>query len=434
MPRFRPAKAESGQSMSTLGLVGQNARTRPKVSHTLYASFCPVEANEACYRMNFAILRIEKHRTRARLAGALNHAFRERPTPNADPARLHMNTIFGANSTAHSLAAVDERVSLASDSSSTTKSVICVEYMISATPLAMEVKSRAQQDAYLHDAINWIRQKHGAENVVSALIHRDEGTNPHVSAFVVPLVHTPAGTRKRSVIAGTNPDGSKRRETREYPKPSVVRLSATHYFPDPGALSEMQTDFAVRVGAPHGLMRGIKGSKRHHERVARGYAIEAAADLEPAVVPTLPVRTRFSRSLDDDRARDQEMIDREFRALEKQRNDLAQQLAVAQRTAAQHAGDAMSLMRERDQIRREREAIQAERQGLIERATQAEASASDWRAWAIGLLKQIYRRETIDAAREFIRGAFKSMGIDYPSSGPAPGPKGRGNLGGPSMG
>lgn len=54
MPRFRPAKAESGQSMSTLGIVGQNARTRPKVSHTLYVI--------PCMRL-FALLRLMRHAT-----------------------------------------------------------------------------------------------------------------------------------------------------------------------------------------------------------------------------------------------------------------------------------------------------------------------------------------------------------------------------------
>ncbi len=382
--------------------------------------------------MNFAIIRIEKHRTRARLAGALSHAFRERPTPNADPSRLQMNSIFGATSTADALAAVDARIQLATEMSATTKPVLCIEYMVSATPLGMQVKSRTEQDAYLHDAISWIRERHGAENVVSALIHRDEGTNPHISAFVVPLVHAPAGTRKRSVISGTNPDGTKRRETREYPKPSVVRLSSTHYFPDPAALSEMQTDFAQRVGAPHGFMRGIKGSKRKHERVARGYAIEAAAELQPIIMPVLPRRTRFSKSLDDDRERDQRLIEREFRALEKQRNELAQQLAVAKRAADQHAGEVMSLMRERSEIRRERETIEAERQGLMDRAQHAEQSASKWREWTISVLDQIYTLKSLDAVRAFILRAFKAVGIEYQPDDPRP--DGQKNRGGPSIG
>ena len=382
--------------------------------------------------MNFAILRIEKHRTKARVAGALNHAFRERPTPNADPVKLRLNTIFGASSTADALAAVDARIRLATETSATTKPVLCVEYMVSATPEGMGVKSRTEQDAYLMDAIDWIKAKHGADNVICSLIHRDEGTNAHVSAFVVPLVHTPTGTRKRSVIAGTNPDGSKRRETREYPTPSVVRISASHYFRDASALSEMQTDFAQQVGAPHGFMRGIKGSKRKHERVARGYAIEAAADLSLIVLPVLPRRTRFSKSLDDDRERDQEMIEREFRALEKQRNELAQQLAVAKRANDQHAGDVISLMRERSEIRRERETIQAERKGLMDRAQHAEQSASKWREWTISMLDQIYRLKSLDVVRAFILRAFQAVGIDYQPDDPRP--DGRGIRGGPSIG
>lgn len=380
--------------------------------------------------MNFAILRIEKHRTKARLAGALNHAFRERPTPNADPEKLHLNTIVGANSTASALAAVGARIAQVTDNFGATKPVICVEYMVSASPAGMAIKTRAEQDAYLNDAISWINQKHGADNVVCAVIHRDEGTNAHVSAFVVPLVRSPAGTRRRSVIAGTNPDGSKRREIRDYPTPGGVRLSATHYFRDAGALSEMQTDFAARVGALHGFMRGIKGSKRKHERVARGYTLESAADHNPILVPVLPPRSRFSVHLDADRERDQEMIEREFRALEAQRNELAQQLAVAQRVVEQRAKDALSLKRERDELRRERESIQTERQGMLQRAQQAEEAASKWKEWAIALIDRIYHLKSLESVRGLILRTFEALGVDYQLGDSRPERRGRPN--GPS--
>ena len=43
----------------------------------------------------------------------------------------------------------------------------------------MASKSREEQDAYFRDALDWLKGRHGAENVVYAGIHRDE-TTPHL--------------------------------------------------------------------------------------------------------------------------------------------------------------------------------------------------------------------------------------------------------------
>ena len=46
-------------------------------------------------------------------------------------------------------------------------------------------KPKSEQDAYFRDSLEWLKQRHGAENVVYAGIHRDE-TTPHMYAYVVP--------------------------------------------------------------------------------------------------------------------------------------------------------------------------------------------------------------------------------------------------------
>ncbi len=50
------------------------------------------------------------------------------------------------------------------------------------------------------------------------------------------------------------------------------RLNARALVGDRGKLSAMQTDFAERVGKPHGLERGVQGSRATHERVKSAYA------------------------------------------------------------------------------------------------------------------------------------------------------------------
>ena len=46
-------------------------------------------------------------------------------------------------------------------------------------------KGKAEQDAYLMDSLEWLKQRHGSDNVVGWSIHRDE-LAPHLVAYIVP--------------------------------------------------------------------------------------------------------------------------------------------------------------------------------------------------------------------------------------------------------
>lgn len=114
--------------------------------------------------------------------------------------------------------------------------MLCLEYFIGASP------EHFRQDdgrAYFEDARRWLEARHGAENVISTHVHRDE-TSPHMVAYVVPLV-----------------DG---------------RLNAKEFTGGKAAMSHMQTDFAQTVGLKHGLERGIEGSRATHQTVREFYA------------------------------------------------------------------------------------------------------------------------------------------------------------------
>jgi hypothetical protein len=118
--------------------------------------------------------------------------------------------------------------------------VLCIEYLVTASPEAMQSKSREEQDAYLADSLEWLRERHGADNVVYAGIHRDE-TTPHLYAYVVPL------------------------------DPDTGRLNAKRWLGGTKALNQMQSEFAGRVGQRHGLERGIEGSRARHQTVKEFY-------------------------------------------------------------------------------------------------------------------------------------------------------------------
>lgn len=222
--------------------------------------------------MAFGILRIQKHSSLAAIRNSGKHKDREQDTPNADPSKTPENVTEGAKTSDELVEAVKDRVALATiTATGESRPVLAVEYLITASPEFFKDASPEKADKYFEDAKKWLKAKHGAANVVSITRHNDEKT-PHLSAFVVPLVEREAGTRKRSVIVGKDADGKAIRETREFPKPAEVSLSAKHYFGgSKHTLSELQTEFAAKVAIPHGLERGIEGSKANHQTVKSWY-------------------------------------------------------------------------------------------------------------------------------------------------------------------
>ena len=209
-------------------------------------------------KMGYAILRTQKLKSGQAVRRSLTHAFRDRETPNADASRTPDNTHIGAADVDEALAKFNER--LATQDKVRKNAVLAVEYLITASPEDMHGKTRQQQDAYFDDALNFLRQKHGAENVVYAGVHRDE-TTPHMYAYVVPIDER-------------------------------GKLNCRAFLGGAKALSELQTQFAQEVGQQHGLQRGIEGSKARHTTVQRYYE-RANAAFEPLPeVKTVPPKLR----------------------------------------------------------------------------------------------------------------------------------------------
>ena len=189
--------------------------------------------------MGYAILRTEKLKSMQSVRRSLKHSFREQETPNADPTRTPENTHIGAKTAEEAIEKIKARL----PEKIRKNGVLAIEYLVTASPDDLHAKSRKEQDAYFSDAKKWLEEKHGAENVVYAGIHRDE-TTPHMYAYVVPI-------------------------------DSKGKLNCRAFLGGAKALSEMQTDFADRVGIKHKLERGIEGSRAKHTKVKRLYgAIE----------------------------------------------------------------------------------------------------------------------------------------------------------------
>lgn len=199
--------------------------------------------------MNYCILRAEKLTSFGSIVGSAKHTFREIPTPNADPARTRLNKTFGAQDATAVRAAIEARLPVKRRKDA----VLCIEYLITASPEWFKKAPAKTQNAYFGAAVRWLEARHGKANIVCVNIQLDE-TSPHLVAYVVPLTK----------------DG---------------RLSAKDFLGGRKVLSEMQTDFAERVGKPVNLQRGVEGSKATHT-TAKQYA--AALQKNPTLAPPVP--------------------------------------------------------------------------------------------------------------------------------------------------
>lgn len=198
--------------------------------------------------MAYAILRTAKLKEVGHIAGSLSHTFRTRETPNASKARAHLNENSGPETPEAILNAIKDRL----PEKVRKNGVRCIEYFIGASP--EHFQNGETGAGYFEDAKRWLIEKHGAENVISTHIHRDE-TTPHMVAYVVPITR----------------DG---------------KLSAREFLGGPEAMRQLQTDFAERVGKRHGLERGIEGSKAKHQSISEYYArVNQTMDASKIIYP-----------------------------------------------------------------------------------------------------------------------------------------------------
>ena len=184
----------------------------------------------------FEILRMQRLKSFYSIRRSVKHALRAQETPNADPSRLKENSFFFAEDVATAMQNFKKRM----PEKIRKNAVYAVEFLVTASPEVMKEKTREAQDSYFADALKYLQDKHGAENVVFAGVHRDE-TTPHMYAYVVPIDER-------------------------------GKLNCRHFYGAKNALSELQSDFHAKVGEVHGLDRGIKGSKARHTSIQEYYA------------------------------------------------------------------------------------------------------------------------------------------------------------------
>lgn len=285
----------------------------------------------------YAIIRVAKHHTAGTIAGIGHHLDRTRETPNADANRMHLNRTWDGQRwvewgdvprvAGSHLDAVKVRLDdfKARGGTMQKNAVLVIEAIMTATPEAF-VQPGFDLDAWVNAQIEYLHQKFGAANLVSAVLHMDEET-PHVHALVVPEIQR---VEKR---------GNKKTTKPQAPKPPKPALAASQWVGSRALLSELQSDYAAAM-ARFGLQRGKERSGARHTPVSEYYAqggalVEQVEQLTAEVARLRPQADRLphvERQLAEARAQ----ID----TLQADRADLRDQL---QRSRAARRADAADL-------------------------------------------------------------------------------------------
>ena len=189
-----------------------------------------------------SIIRTKKHKSIGQLRTREGHSYRTRPTPNADPEKLHKNKVLiGDKDYAKKLEEV-----LANYSSSgkhiRKDAVLAIEYLLTASPEFFEAGSKTERDARLKEwcaaQIDFMKKEHGEKNILCMLLHLDEKT-PHIECFIVPI-------------------------------DAKGKLNCKSFLGAKNSLSVLQTRYALH-NKSFGLQRGALGSKATHQQVKKFY-------------------------------------------------------------------------------------------------------------------------------------------------------------------
>lgn len=201
----------------------------------------------------FAILRTRKHKSLASLSGVGRHHCRQSHARGADPARASRNISLGAAKGGARAAVAAVRGVLDEAQAKSVKAfrkdgVKVVEYLLTASPEWWQTASPKYRAAFFDRARRWLREKHGAGNVVAEWIHLDE-RSPHLHAWIVPL--------------------------------HEGRPNARHYLGGAAKLEAMQDEFAALV-QPLGLQRGTRKSGGEHLPVTDWWAVLDKPGAKPS--------------------------------------------------------------------------------------------------------------------------------------------------------
>lgn len=200
--------------------------------------------------LHFAIIGVDKLKSRAEIVGRASHHLRAHQVPNADPELARHNQATFHGTPAELADRVQDRVG---ELVKRKDAVRAIEVMLTASPEWFKQHGGTGDTAELTKrAVKWLVSTFGKANVVAAGVHMDERT-PHIWAIVTPITK----------------DG---------------RLSASEWLDGPKKLAALHTTWAAAT-KDLGLSRGTERSLAKRVDVRTFYAaangsVMAAQHLE----------------------------------------------------------------------------------------------------------------------------------------------------------
>ena len=191
-------------------------------------------------RMSYCFMRTQKIKSDGSMKTAYAHNFRQYDVPNADPDKRDENEELislpeGMDYSDVYKQKIKEAPGYAGRSPRA-DAVRGIEVML--TYNARNLSKDFDEEAWKRENVRWLQDTFGKDNVISAVLHKDEAT-PHIHAMVIPMVNG--------------------------------RLNARHFTGGKGALSELQTSYGKYMERV-GLERGLKYSQAEHTDISRYYA------------------------------------------------------------------------------------------------------------------------------------------------------------------
>ena len=167
----------------------------------------------------------------------MNHNYRLTNVPNADPDRICDNEELIKMEDA-SYTDAFKRKMIEAGHTPRSNAVLGIEVML--TYNARDVDENFDKEEWKRKNIEWLQETFGKDNVVSAVLHNDEGIDGsgHIHAVVIPMV-----------------DG---------------KLSCKHFLSGKAKLMELQTSYGRAMSAV-GLKRGMEGSVAKHQDIRKWY-------------------------------------------------------------------------------------------------------------------------------------------------------------------
>ena len=203
--------------------------------------------------MGYAVLHLEI--AKGADSGMSAHIERTIQPKNADPKRTHLNRelVQFPEGVHNRTEAIQHRLNTAGLTRKIGKNQVqAIRIVLTGTHADMnQIEKNGRLDEWCQDNVDWLCKTYGADNVVSAVLHMDEGT-PHLHSTIVPIVMGERKKQKKELAV-------KKRYRTKAPAP---RLCADEVMSRANLIRYQDTYVEQMVA--YGLQRGIKGSEAQH--------------------------------------------------------------------------------------------------------------------------------------------------------------------------